>query len=63
VQGPRFRILAIAADRDDAGVNLQGSAARNLHVELALGAFDENLRAFDIHLHLGGNGDGLFSNS
>ena len=57
------RVIALTADDDLAVLHLEAGAARQFPVELAFRPFNENLLAFDLHLHLGRNGDRLLSNS
>ena len=63
VQGPGLRVIAIAADNNVAVRHLEGGAARQFPVELALRAFDKNFLSLHLHLHLGRDGYRLFSNS
>ena len=63
VQGLGLGVVTLAADEDLAALDLEAGAAGQLPVELALGAFDRDLLAGNLDLHLGRDGDGLFSYS
>ncbi len=63
VQRLGLRIVAIAAHDHVAALDFEGGAKRQCPVELAFGAFNRDLLAFDLHLDLGRNGYGLFSDA
>ena len=58
-----LRVVALPAEKDVAVFNLQTRAAGQFEVQLSLGAFHEDLLAFDLHLDLGRDGNRLFSNA
>ena len=57
------RVIAVAADYDLAVLYLEAGTTWQFPVELAFRLFNENLLVFDLHFHLGRNGDRLLSNS
>jgi hypothetical protein len=58
-----FGILALPADHDVAALHFGLGAGGQFQLEFALGSLDRDLAATDVHLHLGRDDDGLFSNA
>jgi len=56
-------IFSIASDDYLAVCDLQAGAAWQVPIQFALGSFDRNVLAFDFHLDLGRDGNGLFTNA
>ena len=63
VEGLGLRVAPGAGDNDFAVVDLGTGVARQLPIELAFGPFDRDLLAFDFHLHLGWDRNGLFADA
>src|ERR1044071_2270040 len=57
VQGPGLGVVTVAVHLDPGAFNDGGSAGGQLEIELALGAFDEDRPALDVHRDLGGDLD------
>src|SRR6266516_4284252 len=63
VQRFGLSVISLTADDHVALINFQSGAVGQFPVELAFGAFDRDLLAFDFHFYFGWNDNRLFSNA